>query len=145
VTPVAAPAGYSGTPLPQKLGLKDGQRVLFLDLPDDLAALATAREFAAMRRGGWDDLATAAGLDVVQAFTTSRAALEMAAGALRRAIVADGMVWICWPKQASRIKTDVTENAIRELLLPTGLVDVKVAAIDAIWSGLKLVIRRELR
>jgi hypothetical protein len=145
VTPPASAAGYSGTPLPQKLGLKDGQRVLFHDLPDDLAALATARDFAAVRRGGWGELAAAGGLDLVQAFTASRAELETGAVALRRAIVPHGMVWICWPKQASGIKTDVTETVIRELLLPTGLVDVKVAAVDAIWSGLKLVIRRELR
>jgi hypothetical protein len=145
MTPLATSAGYSGTPLPQKLGLKDGQLVLFIDLPDQLAALATAREFAAVQQGKWGDLATATGLDVVHAFTTSRATLDDNAAALRRAIAPDGMVWISWPKRASGIKTDMTEDVIRELLLPTGLVDVKVAAIDAIWSGLKLVIRRELR
>jgi hypothetical protein len=145
VSAALAPAGYSGTPLAQKLGLRDGQRVLFLDLPNSLAELAAARSFAEAARAGWDDLARADGVDLVHGFTASRAVLEAHAGWLAGAIAPDGMVWVSWPKKASKVATDITEDVIREVLLPTGLVDVKVAAIDAVWSGLKLVIRRELR
>jgi hypothetical protein len=145
LSPIPADAGYSGTPLAQKLGLKDGQRVLFLDLPDGLAELASAREFAAIERDGWSALATARNLDFVHGFTTSRTILQDNAQALMNAIARDGMVWISWPKQASKVATDITEDTIREVLLPIGLVDVKVAAVDAVWSGLKLMIRKSLR
>ncbi len=144
MSPIPA-AGYSGTPLAQKLGLKDGQAVLFLDLPDSLAELATARDFASAEREGWSVLAGTRDRDFVHGFSTARTVLESNAPALRRAIKPDGMVWISWPKKASKVATDITEDVIREVLLPTGLVDVKVAAVDAVWSGLKLVIRRELR
>lgn len=138
--------GYSGTPLPQKLGLKDGQRVLFLDLPDDLAELATARAFTAADRRPWSTLKAAKpAYDLVHGFTASRAVLEAAAQPLLGAITRDGTVWISWPKKASKVATDITEDVIRTVLLPTGLVDVKVAAVSDIWSGLKLVIRKELR
>ena len=145
MTPPLAPAGYSGTPLAQKLGLKDGQRVLFLDLPDSLGELAEARHFKEVSRTGWDRLSVAKSVDVVHGFTTRRAELEQAAIPLQQSIAKDGMVWISWPKQASKIKTDITEDVIREVLLPTGLVDVKVCAVDPVWSGLKLMIRKELR
>ena len=142
----SAAVGYSGTPLPKKLGLKDGQRVIFLNLPDTQSDLATAREFEVCHQGGWADLAEmGAGFDVVHGFTKSRAELEGATSILRNAIRADGMVWISWPKKASKIVTDVSEDVVREVLLPTGLVDIKVCAIDTTWSGLKLVIRKELR
>ncbi|MCF1743815.1 DUF3052 domain-containing protein [Paradevosia shaoguanensis] len=140
-----APAGYSGTPLAQKLGLKDGQRVLFLDLPESLGELAEAKNFAEVRRMGWDGLADARNFDFVHGFTDSRHVLEDAAKPFLGAIRRDGMVWISWPKKASKVPTDITEDVIREVLLPVGLVDVKVAAVDAVWSGLKLVIRKELR
>lgn len=145
MSPGLAPAGYSGTPLAQKLGLRDGQRVLFLDLPEGLAALATARSFAAARRAGWEALRQAGGFDLVHGFTAARALLEDNAARLAAAIARDGAVWISWPKRASRVPTDITEDVVRAVLLPTGLVDVKVAAVDAVWSGLKLVIRKELR
>lgn len=137
--------GYSGTPLPQKLGLKDGQHVLFLDLPDDLVDLATSRAFASAERTGWDRLATANNLDLIHGFTASRAVLETSAKPLMAAIVPAGMIWISWPKKASKVPTDITEDTIREIVLPIGLVDIKVAAVSDIWSGLKLVIRKELR
>ena len=140
-----AAAGYSGTPLVNKLGLKDGQRVLFLDLPASLDELATARHFAESERAGWGDLTTFHNRDVVHGFTASRAVLHDKGKALMDAITRDGMVWISWPKKASKLPTDITEDVIREVLLPTGLVDVKVCAVDEIWSGLKLVIRKELR
>jgi hypothetical protein len=144
-TPAADPAGYSGTPLAEKLGLRDGQRVLFLDLPESLAGLATSGAFASVERTGWSGLADAADMDVIHGFTTSRAVLEDSATPLRQGIKPDGMVWISWPKKASKVPTDITEDTVREVLLPTGLVDVKVAAIDGTWSGLKLVIRKALR
>jgi len=145
VSATAAPTGYSGTPLAQKLGLKDGQRVLFLDLPKSLAELAASRDFAAIERVGWSALGKARDFDFVHGFTASRAVMEDNARALMAAIRRDGMVWISWPKKASKVPTDITEDVIREVLLPTGLVDVKVAAVDEIWSGLKLMIRKELR
>lgn len=138
-------AGYSGTPLAQKLGLKHGQRVLFLDLPDELTELAGAREFAEVAHRGWDGLHDAAGLDLIHGFTASRAVLEANAKALMEAITRDGTIWISWPKKASKVMTDITEDVIREVVLPIGLVDVKVVAVNDIWSGLKLVIRKELR
>ena len=140
------PAGYSGTPLAKKLGLKDGQRVLFIDLPADLADLATSRSFAESSRVTIDELgATAAGYDFIQLFTTARAVLETLAQPLMNMIARDGMIWISWPKRAAKVATDITEDVIRTVVLPLGLVDVKVCAVDETWSGLKLVIRKELR
>jgi len=143
---MTAAAGYSGTPLAQKIGLKDGQRVLFIDLPEALDDLATARAFRQAEKAGWDTWQDGApGYDVIHGFTTSRQVLAENAKPLMGAIARDGMIWISWPKKASKVATDITEDVIREVVLPIGLVDVKVAAVDAVWSGLKLVIRKELR
>ena len=137
--------GYSGTPLPQKLGLKDGQRVLFLGLPDELGELAAARDFAEVREAAWDNWRSSTGWDFVHGFTASRGVLEDNARPLMEAITRDGVIWISWPKKASKVPTDITEDVIREVVLPIGLVDIKVAAVSEIWSGLKLMIRKELR
>lgn len=138
--------GYSGTPLPQKLGLKDGQRVLFLGLPSELDELRSARDFAEAKSTDWGRLGKArAGYDLIHGFTASRAVLEDAARPLMDSIARDGSIWISWPKKASKVPTDITEDVIREVVLPIGLVDVKVAAVSDVWSGLKLVIRKELR
>ena len=146
MTPELDPAGYSGTPLAKKLGLRDGQRVLFISLPESLSELRVSRHFREMAEAGWQTFTDGdPGYDVIHGFTTSRNDLERAALALRDIIARDGMVWISWPKKSSKVPTDITEDTIREVLLPTGLVDVKVCAVDAIWSGLKLVIRRQLR
>ncbi|WP_332686838.1 DUF3052 domain-containing protein [Devosia sp.] len=140
------PAGYSGTPLAQKLGLRDGQRALFIDLPASLAELATAHNFIESRRVSADQLGDAApGYDVIHLFTSVRAVLEALAQRLMDLIVRDGMIWVSWPKKAAKVATDITEDVIRAVVLPLGLVDVKVCAVDATWSGLKLVIRKELR
>ena len=136
--------GYSGTPLPKKLGLKDGQRVLFLDLPAELSDLAAAAAFSEVRQAGWADW-DGTGWDFIHGFTASRAVLEANAQPLMDAITRDGIVWISWPKKASKVATDITEDVIREVLLPIGLVDIKVAAVSDVWSGLKLMIRKELR
>ena len=133
--------GYSGTPLPKKLGIKPGMSIAMLNAPTNLDALlgelpdhvATSR-----RLGGHHDL--------VLIFFTRQVDFAARIAALRTAIAPDGMIWVAWPKRASKIETDMTEDVIREIVLPsTGLVDVKVCAIDHVWSGLKLVIRRELR
>jgi hypothetical protein len=137
--------GYSGTPLPTKLGLKNGQRVLFVGLPNELGELASARDFAEVRRAAWDDWRGDRGWNFVHGFTASRAVLADNARPLMDAIDRDGMIWVSWPKKASKVPTDITEDVIREVVLGIGLVDVKVAAVSDVWSGLKLVIRKELR
>lgn len=143
---VETASGYSGTPLAQKLGLKDGQRVLFISLPKELNALRKSRDFLEMAQAGWETFTDGEpGYDLIHAFTTRRTDLERHGKALMANIQRDGTVWISWPKKASKVVTDITEDVIRDVLLPTGLVDVKVAAVDEIWSGLKLVIRKELR
>ena len=147
MSPAAAPtAGYSGTPLPQKLGLKDGQRVMFVALPKELKDLRKSRHFVEIAEAGWETFTDGdAGYDVIHGFTASRAVLEKAAKPLMEEIDRDGSIWISWPKKASKVPTDITEDVIRDVILPIGLVDVKVAAVNEIWSGLKLVIRKELR
>ncbi len=135
-----SPAGYSGTPLVRKLGVKEGMRVAWLDAPEGFVALLDPLPDGLRVR------ASARGkLDLAVLFATRRAVLARRLPGLREAIRPDGMVWAAWPKKASGVATDITEDVVREIALPLGLVDVKVCAIDATWSGLKLVIRKELR
>jgi hypothetical protein len=134
-----AAAGYSATPLPRKLGFKPGMTAVFLDAPEHLDALLGELEGVSVKRS------LRGHADLVMCFVTRRRELERRAARLRAAVAPDGMVWVCWPKKASKVETDVTEDVVREVLLPTGLVDNKVAAVDATWSGLKLVVRVELR
>jgi hypothetical protein len=129
----------SGTPLPRKLGLRPGMAVAWVDPPAHLDVLLGPLEGVTVRR------ALRAPLDLVLCFVTERRALARRAVRLRAAVAPAGILWICWPKRASKVATDVTEDVVRDVLLPTGLVDVKVAAVDDVWSGLKLVVRRELR
>jgi hypothetical protein len=134
---MSATAGYSGTPLPRKLGVRAGARAVAIAAPDDAPALF---------EDGVRVLARAtAPLDAVVLFTTSRRDLERRLPALRAKLEPDGMIWVAWPKRASGVATDVTEDVVRALALRGDLVDVKVCAIDATWSGLKLVVRREAR
>ncbi len=142
---MSGPAGYSGTPLPKKLGLKQGQRVLFINLPQKLDWLLDAEDFARVRDQDWSDAAFSENWQVIHAFTTERRHLDENISSLMGAIARDGMIWISWPKKAAKVPTDMSEDVIREVALPIGLVDVKVCAVDEIWSGLKLVIRKELR
>lgn len=138
--------GYSGTPLAQKLGLKDGQRVLFISLPKELNELRVSRHFLAMAQAGWETWQDGdRGYDFIHGFTASRAVLEANVKPLMESIDRDGTIWISWPKKASEVPTDITEDVIRDVVLPIGLVDVKVAAVSDIWSGLKLCIRKVLR
>ena len=131
--------GYSGTPLAKKLSLRDGQRVWFDNMPEDIAE--EIGEYAL-------DLTfvdPAQGVHAAHEFVTERADLETKLTALRNQIAPDGQVWVSWPKKAAKAQTDITEDTIREVALPMGFVDTKVCAIDETWSGLKLVIRKELR
>jgi hypothetical protein len=134
------PAGYSTTPLAQKLGLKPGMRAFVADMPDSVRAEIDPDAI------GLETLAApCTGIDVAHIFVTRRADLEREVAALRQLIAPGGFIWVSWPKTASKVATDITEDTIREVALPTGLVDVKVCAVDAVWSGLKLMIRKELR
>jgi len=142
----AATAGYSATPLAQKLGLRDGQRVLFIALPPELEGLRRARRFAEVFEAGWETCTDGApGYDIIHGFTSVRAVLQHHARRLLDMMARDGAIWVSWPKRASKVKTDIGEDAIRAVALPLGLVDVKVAAVSDVWSGLKLVLRKELR
>ena len=125
--------GYSGTPLPKKLGIKPGDRVAILGAPADFALDAPTTN----RLAGT--------LDVIVAFVHDRAKLAKRIGDARKHMTPACGLWIAFPKKASGVATDVTEHVVRELALPTGLVDSKVCAIDAVYTGLRLVIRRELR
>ncbi|HVJ62707.1 MAG TPA: DUF3052 domain-containing protein [Tahibacter sp.] len=132
-------AGYSGKPLWQKLGLKPGLRVRVVDAPSDYTALT-----------GFDlglavVLARAGAFDFGHAFVHTRRELDAVLTKLDPLLDPAGQLWISWPKKASKVPTDITEDTVRELALPRGLVDVKVCAVDAVWSGLKLVRRKALR
>ncbi len=131
-------SGYSGTPLARKLGLKDGMRAEFVDMPANVAAAIAEYGAATLLPGDQPP-------DFVHIFQTERAILETRLADLRHRIAQNGMIWVSWPKKASKVETDITEDTIREVALPMGLVDIKVCAVDEIWSGLKLVIRKELR
>jgi hypothetical protein len=135
-----SPAGYSGTPLPKKLGIKEGAAVAVLNAPDDFAdTLGPLPDGVTVRRRLRGPLA------VIVFFTVRRADLERGIDRLRAALDPAGRLWIAWPKRASKVETDMTEDVVRDVALPLGLVDNKVAAIDDTWSGLQLVIRRALR
>ncbi|PTS79271.1 hypothetical protein DBR17_12025 [Sphingomonas sp. HMWF008] len=133
-------SGYSGTPLAKKLGLKPGMRSWFRDMPESVRA-----EIDPDAVGVIEQAAAIPGLDAAHLFVTRRDDLLRELTLLRDTIAPNGMVWVSWPKKASKVPTDITEDTIREIALPIGFVDVKVCAVDAIWSGLKLMIRKELR
>ncbi len=129
-------AGYSGTPLAKKLGIREGSRLALIDAPSDFQRLLEAMP------PGLRIVRSARGpLDTIVFFTDSRARLSKRFGALARALQPAGGLWVAWPKRASGVATDLTENVVREIGLATGLVDNKVAAIDEVWSGLRFVVR----
>lgn len=133
-------AGYSGKPLWQKLGLTPMLRVHLRGLPaDDYRALT------GMAPGTPDLVGPRAAFDLAHVFATTAAELARALAALDPRLPPAGAIWVSWPKRSARVPTDITEDTIRALALPLGLVDVKVCAVDAIWSGLKLVRRKALR
>jgi len=133
-------AGYSGTPLAKKLGIKDGMVLAAPGAPDVFAGLLEP-----LPDGVTWKRQLRAPIDVAIAFFTTRADVTKRWAALTGAVGHQGVVWVAWPKKASGVATDLTEDTFRELLLPTGWVDVKVCAIDDTWSGLKFVLRKELR
>lgn len=133
-------AGYSGTPLPKKLGIAPGMRVVALNAPGDYRNLvAPWPERASL--GERADALT----DLVHLFVVERAVLVEVSQRLRELLRPDAVLWVSWPKKAAKVATDITEDVIREVVLPMGWVDVKVCAVDATWSGLKLVVRKALR
>jgi hypothetical protein len=132
-------AGYSGTPLARKLGIGEGATFAIVGDPGGAHALLDPLPAGSHR------VAEPGAAAVVLFFTTARAELERRIEKLGKAIHPDGMLWVAWPKRASKVPTDVTEDVVRDVALPLGLVDTKVAAVDATWSGLKLVWRREHR
>lgn len=128
---------YSGTPLAKKLSLKDGSVVCFLDMPASVRDEIEASDLELF----YDCEAPQA----VHLFVTEERKLVESLTHFRSRISQNGQIWVSWPKKASKVQTDITEGTIRDVCLPMGLVDVKVCSVDAIWSGLKLVIRKELR
>jgi len=133
-------AGYSGTPLSKKLGFKTGQRVSAPGAPPNyrklLAPLPEGIEFQAR---------VTKTTDLVHLFTSSKAELAKNLIAWLKVLSPEAVIWVSWPKKASKVPTDITEDTIRAVALPMGLVDIKVCAVDETWSGLKLVLRKELR
>lgn len=133
-------AGCSGTPLARKLGYAPGMRVHHVGAPDGFSELVgELPDGVTVLRRVADDV------DLAILFVTRRRELEPGLAKLQRRLRPAGMLWVAWPKRAAKVPTDVTEDVVRDVALPRGLVDVKVCAIDDVWSGLKLVIRRELR
>ena len=133
-------AGYSGTPLIKKLGIKDGYRIAFVDAPEDFAEELgrLPSDVSTLSRPGKR-------MDFVLLFTTSAAALERDFARLAKMLSANGMLWVAWPKKASGVATDLSDNNVRQIGLDAGLVDVKVCAVNDVWSGLKFVYRLQDR
>jgi len=133
-------AGYSGTPLAKKLGIKEGSRLFLSGAPKNYLQLVSPLPEGVKvvpRIGGKTD--------IVHIFSTERARLKAALRDSLGKLKQDGSIWVSWPKKSSKVPTDITEDTIREVALPMGLVDIKVCAVDEVWSGLKLVLRKENR
>jgi hypothetical protein len=133
-------AGYSGTPLARKLEIKEGHTVTLLGAPKGFAD-----ELKGLPDGVTIRTRASGSADVVVSFHTERADLECRVPRLLDVLDVDGGLWIAWPKKASKVPTDITEDTVREVFLPLGLVDNKVCAIDDVWSGLRVVWRKDRR
>lgn len=133
-------AGYSGTPLTKKLGIKEGCKVYTQNAPSHYLEL-----LAPLPIGVEVTTRLSNDLDMVHFFTHQKSELQKSLPSLIGKIKQDGMIWVSWPKKASKLPTDINEDVVREVAVPLGLVDIKVCAVDEIWSGLKLVIRKEFR
>jgi hypothetical protein len=133
-------AGYSGTPLVKKLGIREGFKILLINAPPDYRTLISPlpAEVSFI-------ISANSATNFVHAFATRRLELARLLPSLRRKLPHDALIWVSWPKKSSKVPTDVTENTIRDVALPLGFVDVKVCAVTDVWSGLKLVVRKELR
>ncbi|MGA8108305.1 MAG: DUF3052 domain-containing protein [Acidobacteriaceae bacterium] len=134
------PAGYAGTPLAKKLGVKDGQRTWRMGMP-----AAVAAEIAACGVSSSLLKAPQPSLEMAHLFVTRKKDMAARLKPLRKLLDPAGTVWVSWPKKASKVATDITEDTVREAALPLGFVDIKVCAVDEVWSGLKLVIRKSER
>ena len=133
-------AGYSGTPLAAKLGIKEHCELLVVDAPDGyralLGPLSDSVKFVSK---------PSASTSIVHIFATKRAVLEKALAHYRGELSPQAVVWVSWPKKTSKVASEITEDTVREIALPLGFVDIKVCAVNEVWSGLKLVVRKELR
>ena len=138
---MALTAGYSGTPLAKKLGYKAGMRLWF----DNAMPQSVRLEIDPAAIGVEELPEPAPGLEAAHMFVTVKREFSDAIGVLRPLLAPTGFIWVSWPKKAAKVPTDITEDTIRDIILPIGLVDVKVCAVDAVWSGLKLMIRRSER
>jgi hypothetical protein len=139
MAPASSGAGYSGTPLGKKLSLKPGMRVWFDAMPGSVLAEIDMPDLECLS-------APEPGVDAAHIFVTERADMEAKLTMLRPLLQPAGFIWVSWPKKASKVPTDITEDTIRAVILPsTDLVDVKVCAVDAVWSGLKLMVRKDRR
>lgn len=134
------PAGYSGTPLGKKLGVKNGQRTWRKNMPESLAQEIADDGAAPVLLGAPEE-----GIDFVHIFETEYNVMAAELRRLRPLLAQNGTLWVSWPKAAAKRKTDIDGNAVRRAALPLGFVDIKVCAVDEIWSGLKLVIRKSER
>lgn len=134
------PVGYSGTPLPKKLGLKESTRLVVLNEPDEYAAL-----LGALPPGLERQRALSKTTNLVHLFVTKRQDLVRSLAALRSTLDAEAAIWVSWPKKSSGVPSEISEDSIREVALPLGFVDIKVCAVSEVWSGLKLTVRKELR
>ncbi len=133
-------AGYSGTPLVKKLGIRPGSRILPLHAPANYASL-----IAPLPENATLVSRVTARTDVVHLFSTKRKELSATLKTLREKLTDEAAIWVSWPKKSAKVPTDITEDTIREVALPLGFVDIKVCAVDDVWSGVKLVVRREHR
>lgn len=132
--------GYSGTPLAKKLGIKENSTVVVINAPDNYDYL-----LAPLPNGVRIVEKPVSNADTVQFFTNSRDELARGLSKYKDTIKQDGAIWVSWYKKAAKLPTEITEDVVRDVALPIGLVDIKVCAVDEKWSGLKLVIRRENR
>ena len=132
-------AGYSGTPLAKKLGIKPGTKLFTIAAPGHYDELLAPLPEGVRRVRKIDDA------EVAHFFVTARVRLDKELRAAVPKMKQDAAIWISWPKKSAKVETDITEDTVREVALPLGLVDIKVCAVDEIWSGLKLVIRKQLR
>ncbi len=132
--------GYSGTPLAKKLGIAAGSKLVTRHAPSDYEQLVAPLPSGVLISGK-----VTKSTDLVHVFAVDRSVLERELASLRKSIRSGSIVWVSWPKKASKVPTNITEDTIREVCLPLGFVDIKVCAVSDIWSGLKLMIRKELR
>lgn len=133
-------AGYSGTPLVTKLGIREGMRILLVNAPESYAKLVSP-----VPAGVRFTTRLSSGTDMVHVFAAEKRRLSEALRASLPKLKEDGTIWVSWPKKSAKLPTDITEDSVREVALPLGLVDIKVCAVDDVWSALKLVVRKALR